>query len=283
MAQLLTLTKTAAGVVQGTALTLPAGTVVDGASPTSALTVPAWSSTTTYTGAADSGQLCTYQGAIYRSLQNANLNKIPTAEVTYWLCVVAAGTAGIDGDAGIDGADGGDFHVHEYAPTGSDGNNGDLWHYIHTAVGTVDVYYKITGTWVLQYSLPIITGATYNPFDAIVTTGLTAGLVYRRQEAPYTPEWVVADPDDAICETCELWLAISTTVLIAEGTYAAAISGAVQGDPGYLADAGGITHTVPNSPTDDGRVGRIVAWQRAGTSLRFDGHIPGGIFAVTGS
>ena len=118
----------------------------------------------------------------------------------------------------------------------------------------------------------------YAERDSVSASGLTAGKVYRWDATLSSPGWVLADPDDAICETCELWLAISTTVLICQGLYTAAISGAVQGDALYLDDSGVITHTVPASPGDDGRVGRIIAWQRSATRIRFDGHVPGATF-----
>jgi hypothetical protein len=148
MAQFIKLEKDGSGVVQGTALVLPAGTTTSGAGGSSSLAVSAWSSSTTYSA----DQLVTYSGSIYKSLQNANTNRVPTAEVTWWLCVVSKGTNGTNGAAGTAGADGGDFHAHDYAPSGGDGNDGDLW--LQTLTG--EVFYKVAGTWVLKATLALV-------------------------------------------------------------------------------------------------------------------------------
>ena len=116
--------------------------------------------------------------------------------------------------------------------------------------------------------------AVSSPLDRIAATGLTAGKVYRWNESS-SSLWVLADPDDAICETCELFYALSTTLLAAECIAVATIAGATQGKPGYLSDAGAIVATVPSSPTDNSRVGRIVAWVRPSGYIRFDGHASG--------
>lgn len=100
--------------------------------------------------------------------------------------------------------------------------------------------------------------------------------------------WTLADPDVAVCETCELFLALGTTVADdgmtsdLEVTNPAWTWGAANvGKPLYLDDAGAMTLTVPSSPDDDGRVGRIVGWVRSDTSIRFDGHVPGATFEAT--
>jgi hypothetical protein len=115
--------------------------------------------------------------------------------------------------------------------------------------------------------------------DNLTSTGLTAGKVYHWDAG--TSAYVLADPDDAICETCELLLAVSTTRLIAGGLADVTVGSGVVGSAIYLDDAGAVTATVPSSPDDDGRVGRMVGWVRSGTTIRFDGHIPGGNHEAT--
>ena len=64
MAQYTFIEKDGSGVVQGTALTLPAGTTISGSSGSSGsstLSVAAWDCTTTYSA----DQLCTYEGSLY--------------------------------------------------------------------------------------------------------------------------------------------------------------------------------------------------------------------------
>jgi len=148
MAQYTVLEKDGSGIVQGTALVLPAGTTTAGAGGSSSLSVAAWSSATSYSA----DQLVTYEGSIYRSLLNVNLNKTPTAEVLWWLCIVSKGEDGTNGTNGTNGADGGDFHVHDYDPSAGDGNNGDLW--LNASSG--GVYYKSAGTWTLKCTLLLV-------------------------------------------------------------------------------------------------------------------------------
>lgn len=159
MAQYTFIEKDGSGVVQGTALTLPAGTTISGSSGSSTLSVAAWDSTTTYSA----DQLCTYEGSLYKSLQAGNLNKTPDSEVTWWLCIVSAGAAGTNGTNGTNGADGGDFHCHDYDPSAGDGNDGDLW--LNTITG--DVFYKIAGAWVNQCTLNLtgFSGGTNDDID----------------------------------------------------------------------------------------------------------------------
>ena len=59
-------------------------------------TMGAWTSTTTYS----INDAVTYGGSLYASLQNTNLNKIPSSQPTYWLNVVSKGDTGPTGQAG---------------------------------------------------------------------------------------------------------------------------------------------------------------------------------------
>lgn len=131
----------------------------------------------------------------------------------------------------------------------------------------------------------LLSAALYLPMHAITTTGLTAGKIYRGDGAMYAGDWTLADPDDDICETCELFLAISTTVLVSEVVFecvfgTAITGGILVGKPGYLSDSGTMTAVVPASPTYDGRIGRLVAWQRDDDHVYFNGHIPGKKFGA---
>jgi|GEM_PF-5801392 len=108
--------------------------------------------------------------------------------------------------------------------------------------------------------------------DQATSTGLTAGKVYF-WDVGLTPDaWALADLDTAMCQECELWLAISTMQLVSEGLYAAAISSADVGDPVYLSDDGAIVHAATSTP---GEVRRCVGWQRTATHIRFSGHLYG--------
>ncbi len=134
--------------------------------------------------------------------------------------------------------------------------------------------------------LPTGSQVDYAGGDKIVLPDqtVTAYLAYRNNAGT----WEAGDPDTAACETCELFLSLGTDVgddgMLAEGvvTYGS-WAWSVIGAPLYLDDAGALTETVPSSPSDDGRVGRIVGWVRAATSIRFDGHVPGVTFEAAGS
>lgn len=113
-------------------------------------------------------------------------------------------------------------------------------------------------------------GASASTFaDQATGVSLTAGKIYFWDVSLTPGAWALADPDTAGCDEFELWLAISTTQLVSEGLYAAAISGADVGDPLYLDDAGVISHTAPDSGTT-----RVIGWQRTATHIRFSGHVP---------
>lgn len=111
---------------------------------------------------------------------------------------------------------------------------------------------------------------------------VVAGKIYRQGAGA----WVLADPDDEVCETCELFLALGTNAaadgmaaerLVASGMWSA------NGGPIWLANDGGMTETKPTATTHAGRVARLVGWVRDSESYRFDGHIPGDTFEEAAS
>jgi hypothetical protein len=150
---------------------------------------------------------------------------------------------------------------------------------LKTAAGTVQ-----GGALVLPAGTTIVGGYGTLGNTVFLPTGtVTAFKVYRNNAGT----WELADPDTAACEACELWMSLGTAVATSGMTCEDTVTnpswtwGASDvGKPLYLDDAGAITLTVPSSPGDDGRVGRIVGWVRSATSIRFNGHVPGATFTV---
>lgn len=128
--------------------------------------------------------------------------------------------------------------------------------------------------------------AARNGYDLLDSPGgaTVAGLIYRLSGGA----WVLADPDDLECETCELWIAGGTDPET-DGMFAVSLSAnvgwsfATVGKILWLDEDGGMTETVPTSVTHANRVARRVGWVRSATSARFDGHLPGDTFEEVSS
>jgi hypothetical protein len=126
--------------------------------------------------------------------------------------------------------------------------------------------------------------------DGLVeATGVTPGTVYRQSDDGTT--WIVADPDDLVCATRRLWIALETgtgtiemhSQAMANGSYFGyGLVGAV-GDLVYLDDGGQPTMTVPSTTPVADRVGRAIGYLCPNGDLRFDGHRSGVVYSGSAS
>jgi len=152
-----------------------------------------YSAATTYTA----NDTVTYNGSLFFSLADANLDNVPNSSPAHWRLLVSQGADGSDGangtngTDGADGADGNTWHFTSGAPAAGLGTDGD------SALDTVNmnVYLKVSGSWVLQGTVKGDTGAD--------GTGITP-----------QGEWsAIADyvTDDAASYEGSLWRAIQAS------------------------------------------------------------------------
>ena len=113
-----------------------------------------YSSLTTYT----TNDTVTYDGSLFFSLSNNNIDNVPNSSPAHWRLLVsqgADGTNGTDGTNGVNGTDGNTWFFSTGIPSAGLGADGD------SALDTVNmkIYLKVSGSWVLQGAIKGDTGA----------------------------------------------------------------------------------------------------------------------------